>query len=83
MYGIPQEIRARSMGHSTIVNETVYKKRSNVQTTIDLLTNSSKQPMSLEMAKESLMNKGIELSNETVKSVLVVVYQLDDYLELF
>ncbi|MGK7945725.1 MAG: hypothetical protein AB4058_14785 [Microcystaceae cyanobacterium] len=83
MYGIPQEIRARSMGHSTIVNETVYKKRSNVQTTIDLLTNSSKQPMSLEMAKESLMNKGIELSNETVKNVLMVVYQLDNLTELF
>ncbi|MGD1713425.1 hypothetical protein [Dapis sp. BLCC M172] len=40
-YGIPQEIRARSLGHSVNVNESVYKSRFNPQIEIDLLLNFS------------------------------------------
>jgi integrase len=54
-YGIPQEIRSRSLGHSVAVNESTYKKRSNFQTSVDLLTNHSKQPLSLDMAINQLV----------------------------
>lgn len=40
-YGVPQEIRARSLGHSVEVNERIYKSRSNLETDIDLLLNFS------------------------------------------
>jgi integrase len=36
--GIPIEVRAMSLGHSTTMNETVYKKRCATQTMIDLLS---------------------------------------------
>ncbi len=39
--GIPQEVRAQSMGHTVQMNESVYKKRQSTQTTIDLLLNSN------------------------------------------
>jgi hypothetical protein len=48
--GIPQEIRARSLGHSVSVNDSVYKKRDNLQTSIDLLTNHTYQAIPLESA---------------------------------
>jgi hypothetical protein len=41
--GIPVEVRAASMGHSVIMNETIYKKRQGIQTQIDVLTQSNKQ----------------------------------------
>lgn len=41
--GIPAEVRAASMGHSVIMNETIYKKRQGIQTQIDVLTQSNKQ----------------------------------------
>ncbi len=75
-YGIPQEIRARSMGHSVAVNESTYKKRSNLQTTVDLLTNHSKQPLSLDMAVNQLESLGFNLDDKSVKAILKVIYQL-------
>ncbi|TAE60695.1 MAG: recombinase [Nostocales cyanobacterium] len=75
-YGIPQEIRARSMGHSVAVNESTYKKRSNFQTSVDLLTNHSKQPLSLDMAIQQLETTGFDLDDPSVKAVLKVIYQL-------
>ncbi len=41
--GIPVEIRAQSMGHSVIMNDSTYKKRQGIQTQIDVLTESNKQ----------------------------------------
>ncbi len=75
-YGIPQEVRARSMGHSTITNDTVYKRRSNFQTTINILTKHSKQPLSLELAKQKLKESGVNTENSLAKLILSVVYQL-------
>jgi hypothetical protein len=75
-YGIPQEIRARSMGHSVAVNESTYKKRGNLQTTVDLLTNHSKQPLSLDMATSQLESLGFDLDDQSVKVILKVIYQL-------
>jgi integrase len=75
-YGIPQEIRARSLGHSVAVNESTYKKRSNFQTSVDLLTNHSKQPLSLDMAIQQLETVGFDLDDPSVKAILKVIYQL-------
>ncbi|MBE9058811.1 recombinase [Sphaerospermopsis sp. LEGE 08334] len=75
-YGIPQEIRARSLGHSVAVNESTYKKRSNFQTSVDLLTNHSKQPLSLDMAIQQLESVGFDLDDPSVNAILKVIYQL-------
>ncbi len=75
-YGIPQEIRARSLGHSVAVNESTYKKRSNLQTSVDLLTNHSKQPLSLDMAINQLESVGFDVDDKSVKAILKVIYQL-------
>ncbi|KKD40039.1 hypothetical protein [Limnoraphis robusta] len=77
MYGVPQEIRARSMGHSVQQNDSTYKKRKNLQTTVDILLNHSKQPLSLELAKDELERLGFDLENELIQSVLKVIYQLE------
>lgn len=76
-YGIPSEIRARSLGHSDHVNVTTYKKRDNIQTTIDLLKNHSKQPLSYDLAKCQLENLGLDLNDKSVKLILNVIYQLN------
>lgn len=78
MYGIPQEIRARSMGHSTQQNDTTYKKRKNFKTTVDILTNHSKMPLSLDAAKDKLEQLNIDLNDPSVKLILRVVYQLNE-----
>jgi hypothetical protein len=76
LYGIPQEIRARSLGHSVAMNDSVYKARNNTQTTIDLLTNHSKLPISLNLAKEKLTAMGINTTDPTVETIIRVIYQL-------
>lgn len=61
-YGVPQEIRARSLGHSVAVNDSVYKSRSNLETEVDLLLNFSKSysngqefsPFDFDMAVEKI-----------------------------
>ena len=77
MYGIPQEIRARSMGHSTQQNDSTYKKRKNLKTTVDILTNHSKMPLSYDMAKDELERAGFDLNDNSLKAILKIIYQLD------
>jgi hypothetical protein len=76
MYGVPQEIRARSMGHSVQQNDTTYKKRKNLKTTVDILLNHSKQPLSLELAESELERLGI-LDDPSVQLALKIIYQLE------
>jgi hypothetical protein len=76
MYGVPQEIRARSMGHSVQQNDTTYKKRKNLKTTVDILLNHSKQPLSLELAESELERLGI-LNEPSVQLALKIIYQLE------
>jgi hypothetical protein len=76
MYGISQEIRARSMGHSVQQNDTTYKKRKNLQTTVDILLNHTKQPINYDMATEELSKLGI-LNDSSVQLALKVIYQLE------
>ncbi|NET40623.1 MAG: recombinase [Okeania sp. SIO2B3] len=71
-YGIPQEIRARILGHSVAVNDRVYKSRKNLKTEIDLLMNHSKQPLSYELALERLEAQGLDFDRDILK----IIYQL-------
>ncbi|HEY9705083.1 MAG TPA: hypothetical protein V6C58_21775 [Allocoleopsis sp.] len=79
MYGMPQEIRARSLGHSVAVNDKVYKSRKNTKTTVNLLTRYAKQPLPLDMAKQQLSNLGFNLDDPGIKSVLRVIYTLQGH----
>ena len=76
-YGIPQEIRARSLGHSVSVNESVYKDRDNFRTSVDILTKHSKQPLDYVTACNQLEQLGFDLSDKSVRAILRVIYQLD------
>lgn len=75
--GIPQEIRARSLGHSVAVNESVYKKRSNLKTSVDILSNHKKHPLPLNMAIEKLKALGVDTDDKNVQLFLGVVYQIE------
>ncbi|MGB3533332.1 MAG: recombinase [Microcoleaceae cyanobacterium] len=78
MYGIPQEIRARAMGHSVQTNDSVYKRRSNFKTSIDILTKHSKQPLSYEAAIEELIRLKFDTDSPEVKAILRVIYRLTE-----
>ncbi|MFO7144815.1 site-specific recombinase [Arthrospira sp. PCC 8006] len=78
MNGIPQEIRARSFGHSVSVNDGKYKKRRNLATELGILTQHQRQPLPLEMAKQTLLNHGINPESPEMKAGLRLIYQLDD-----
>ncbi|MDT9180752.1 MAG: recombinase [Limnospira sp. PMC 1291.21] len=78
MNGIPQEIRARSFGHSVAINDSKYKKRRNLATELGILTRHQKQPLPLEMGKQILINIGINPDLPEVKAIIRALYQLDD-----
>jgi hypothetical protein len=63
MAGISQETRAKSLGHSLQMNETVYKRRSNTETTINLLTQSTREAIPLDSAIGVLKQLGGEAKN--------------------
>ena len=73
-YGIPQEIRARMLGHSVEINDSVYKSRKNLKTEIDLLLNHNKQAIDRQMAIERIENSGIKM-NPTIEKVLKIIYE--------
>ncbi|WP_293125400.1 hypothetical protein [Microcoleus sp. bin38.metabat.b11b12b14.051] len=60
MGGVSLETRAMSLGHSPMMNDTVYKKRQTTNTTIDLLTRSDNQAISLASAIKVLKQLGID-----------------------
>ena len=77
--GIPQEVRAQSMGHTPAMNDSVYKKRQSTQTTIDLLTSSNTKAIDFVTAlteAKKLVDKG-ELDRDSVTKLLSIVYQKD------
>lgn len=63
MSGMSQETRAKSLGHSLQMNETVYKRRANTETTINLLTQSTREAISLGSAIEVLKHLGSDAKN--------------------
>lgn len=58
MAGMSQETRAKSLGHSAQINENVYKRRASTKTTIDLLTQSTKEAIPLNGAIGVLKQMG-------------------------
>lgn len=76
-YGIPQEIRARSLGHSVAVNDNTYKSRHNLKTEVDMLLNHSRQPLEYEVAVERIKAEGIDISTRDIAMALRIIYQQD------
>ena len=77
--GIPQEVRAQSMGHTVQMNESIYKKRQSTQTKIDLLTNSNTNAIDFVTAlaeTKRLVTKN-EVDRDSAVRLLSIVYQKD------
>jgi len=78
--GIPQEIRAMSMGHTPAMNDSGYKKRIGTKTKIDLLLNSNTSAIDFvtalgeakKLVKENKNNKRI------IAQLLSVIYQKNE-----
>ena len=81
MAGMSQETRAKNLGHSIQMNEGTYKKRANTETTINLLTQSTKAAIPLSSAIEVLKQLGGDAKN--VK-LLAAIYGItpDEVVEL-
>lgn len=77
--GIPQEVRAQSLGHTVQMNESVYKKRQSTQTTIDLLLNSNQSAIDFvtALAEAKKLVKEDENNRELIIRLLSVIYQKD------
>ena len=77
--GIPQEVRAQSLGHTVQMNENVYKKRQSTQTTIDLLLNSNTNAIDFVTAlaeAKKLVQSEPDKKEYTVR-LLSIIYQKD------
>ncbi|MBD2571576.1 hypothetical protein H6G58_00785 [Arthrospira platensis FACHB-971] len=75
-YGLPIELRARLMGHSTIVNEGKYKTEG-IDATLEVLKGVSKLPIPLNVAIERLTALGVDIDAPEAKLFLRVIYQID------
>jgi hypothetical protein len=78
--GIPQEVRAQSMGHTVQMNEAVYKKRRSTQTTIDLLLNSNTQAIDFVTAlgEAKKLVRENESDKEIISRLLSIIYQKNE-----
>jgi hypothetical protein len=74
--GIPQEIRARSMGHSKEVNDRIYRNETDLDLSVDILINHSRQSLSYKEALFELESHGIALNDSQVQSILKIIYRL-------
>ncbi|MDT9297908.1 MAG: recombinase, partial [Arthrospira platensis PCC 7345] len=68
-YGLPIELRARLMGHSTIVNESNYKTKG-IDATLEVIEGCSKLPIPLNVAIERLAALGVDLDSSEAKLFL-------------
>ena len=77
--GIPQEVRAQSMGHTVQMNESVYKKRQSTQTTIDLLLNSNSNAIDFvtALAEAKKLVDEDESNKQVISRLLSIIYQKD------
>ena len=84
--GIPQEVRAQSLGHTVQMNESVYKKRQGTQTTIDLLLNSNQNAIDFvtALAEAKKLVKDNESDKLVIAKLLSIIYQKrqDELIEL-
>jgi hypothetical protein len=74
--GIPQEIRAKSLGHTVDSNEKSYKKRFSTQTTVNLLTQSNKEMLNLVAALSLIKQANLSNKQEVIK-LLSEIYHTD------
>ncbi|MEG3436394.1 hypothetical protein V0288_04615 [Pannus brasiliensis CCIBt3594] len=74
--GIPQEIRARSMGHSKEVNDRIYRDESNEDIALEILMNHSRQPLTHKEALFELEANGIDVNDPMVSAVLKIIYRM-------
>ncbi len=77
--GIPQEVRAQSLGHTVQMNESVYKKRQSTQTTIDLLLNSNQNAIDFvtALAEAKKLVAENQDDKEVITRLLSIIYQKD------
>ena len=75
--GIPQEVRAQSLGHTVQMNESVYKKRQGTQTTIDLLLNSNSNAIDFvtALAEAKKLVKSFPENQRYTAKILSIIYQ--------
>lgn len=75
--GIPQEIRAQSMGHTVQMNDGTYKKRQSTQTTLDLYSSSNQNAIdfvtALSQAKKLVQSQPDK--KEYTAQLLSIIYQ--------
>ena len=77
--GIPQEVRAQSMGHTPAMNDGTYKKRQSTQTTLDLYNNSNTQAIDFvtALAEAKKLVAENEHDKEVIIRLLSIIYQKD------
>ncbi|TVU53058.1 MAG: hypothetical protein EA414_13975 [Arthrospira sp. PLM2.Bin9] len=75
-YGLPVGLRARLMGHSTIVNDSKYKTEG-IDATLEVLKGINRQPLSYDLAIERLTALGVDIDTPEAKLFLRVIYQMN------
>ena len=75
--GIPQEVRAQSMGHTPAMNDSTYKKRQSTKTTLDLYTNSNQNAINFvtALAEAKKLVAKDESKKDFAAKLLSVIYQ--------
>jgi hypothetical protein len=75
--GIPQEVRAQSMGHTVQMNDGTYKKRQSTQTTLDLYNNSNQNAIDFvtALAEAKKLVKSHPENKDFAAKLLSVIYQ--------
>lgn len=78
--GIPQEVRAKSMGHTPAMNDSNYKNRMGTQTTIDLLLNSNSNAIDFVSAltEAKKLVKSNESDKQVIARLLSIIYQKNE-----
>ena len=77
--GIPQEVRAQSMGHTPAMNDSGYKKRLGTKTKIDLLLNSNTNAIDFVTAlaeAKKIVDKQPD-DKQVISQLLSIIYQKD------
>jgi integrase len=77
--GIPQEVRAQSLGHTVTMNESIYKSRQSNQTKKDLLLNSNQNAIDFvtALAEAKKLITEDENNREVIIRLLSIIYQKD------
>jgi hypothetical protein len=75
--GISGEIRAKSLGHTSAMNDSGYKKRLSTQTTIDLLLNSNQNAIDFvtALSEAKKLARQNESKKEIIAQLLSIIYQ--------